>query len=141
MTPGSKSREQRDWFLGSCCLMLGKRGTHARECHYDGNNAASTTNTDKNVCATFHFHEQHLQVILHSFSGVIYLRFPGSLRTVTLRNIISAMWHRHSCLCCFLTLSLQGQVTTSQYDNARTGANLNETTLTPQNVNATRFGN
>jgi hypothetical protein len=33
-----------------------------------------------------------------------------------------------------------GQVTTSQYDNARTGANLNETTLTPQNVNAAQFG-
>jgi outer membrane protein assembly factor BamB len=33
-----------------------------------------------------------------------------------------------------------GQVTTSQYDNARTGANLNETILTPQNVSAGRFG-
>src|SRR5882724_2836008 len=32
------------------------------------------------------------------------------------------------------------QVTTSQYDNSRTGATLNETVLTPQNVNTTRFG-
>jgi hypothetical protein len=32
------------------------------------------------------------------------------------------------------------QVTTSQYDNARTGAMLNETVLTPQNVNAKQFG-
>jgi hypothetical protein len=32
------------------------------------------------------------------------------------------------------------QVTTSQYDNMRTGATLNETTLTPQNVNSRQFG-
>ena len=32
------------------------------------------------------------------------------------------------------------QVTTSQYDNARTGATLNEKILTPQNVDAQRFG-
>lgn len=32
------------------------------------------------------------------------------------------------------------QVTTSQYDNARTGATLTEKVLTPQNVNANRFG-
>jgi len=32
------------------------------------------------------------------------------------------------------------QVTTSQYDNARTGANLHETVLTPRNVNAASFG-
>ncbi len=32
------------------------------------------------------------------------------------------------------------QVTTSQYDNARTGANLHETILTPRNVNVRQFG-
>src|SRR5207248_3420931 len=32
------------------------------------------------------------------------------------------------------------QVTTSQYDNFRTGANLHERTLTPQNVNSRQFG-
>ena len=32
------------------------------------------------------------------------------------------------------------QVTTSQYDNSRTGANLNEKVLTPANVNARQFG-
>jgi hypothetical protein len=44
-----------------------------------------------------------------------------------------------------LTLSLAAipalaQVTTSQYDNSRTGATLNEKILTPQNVNARQFG-
>jgi hypothetical protein len=39
----------------------------------------------------------------------------------------------HASLC-------TAQVTTSQYDNTRTGATLNETILTPQNVNAQRFG-
>jgi hypothetical protein len=32
------------------------------------------------------------------------------------------------------------QIATSQYDNSRTGATLTEKILTPQNVNATRFG-
>src|SRR5271170_7073593 len=32
------------------------------------------------------------------------------------------------------------QVTTSQYDNFRTGATLHEKVLTPQNVNAKQFG-
>jgi hypothetical protein len=33
-----------------------------------------------------------------------------------------------------------GPIATSQYDNMRTGANLNEIILTPQNVNAKQFG-
>src|SRR2546421_307219 len=33
-----------------------------------------------------------------------------------------------------------GQITTSQYDNQRTGATLTETLLNPQNVNAKQFG-
>src|SRR5882762_9141833 len=36
--------------------------------------------------------------------------------------------------------SARSQVLTSQYDNARTGANLHETILTPQNVNSVQFG-
>jgi hypothetical protein len=51
------------------------------------------------------------------------------------RNIISG--NRWVLLAPFL---IHAQVTTSQYDNARTGANLNETVLTPQNVNVARFG-
>jgi hypothetical protein len=46
--------------------------------------------------------------------------------------------------CALLTLALAAlaaaQVTTSQYDNSRSGANLHEKILTPQNVNAKQFG-
>jgi hypothetical protein len=37
-------------------------------------------------------------------------------------------------------LTAHPQMTTAQYDNARTGANLKEETLTPQNVNQRQFG-
>ncbi len=51
------------------------------------------------------------------------------------------LWTRFSLL---LPLAVAGislaQVTTSQYDNFRTGATLNEKNLTPQNVNAGQFG-
>ena len=51
------------------------------------------------------------------------------------------LWTRFSL---FLPLAVAGislaQVTTSQYDNFRTGATLNEKNLTPQNVNARQFG-
>jgi len=39
-----------------------------------------------------------------------------------------------------VSLPSVAQVTTSQYDNSRTGATLNEKVLTPQNVNAKQFG-
>ncbi len=43
---------------------------------------------------------------------------------------------------CILSLALgtEGQMLTSQYDNARSGANLNETELTPSNVNPQQLG-
>ncbi len=37
-------------------------------------------------------------------------------------------------------ITAAGQVTTSQYDNLRTGATLKERTLTPKNVNVSQFG-
>ena len=43
-------------------------------------------------------------------------------------------------LLALLTTVATAQVTTSQYDNARTGASLNEKILTPQNVNPRQFG-
>lgn len=39
-----------------------------------------------------------------------------------------------------LLASLDAQITTSQYDNARTGANIHETVLNPRNVDVNRFG-
>ncbi len=51
-----------------------------------------------------------------------------------------------TCRCRFafaafaIGLPALAQMTTSQYDNARTGADLNETKLTPRNVNPQQFG-
>src|SRR5690242_1913445 len=48
---------------------------------------------------------------------------------------------RHSALALILAaIPTAAQITTSQYDNARTGATANERYLTPQNVNAKQFG-
>jgi hypothetical protein len=40
----------------------------------------------------------------------------------------------------FVAINTLAQVTTSQYDNSRTGATLHEKILTPQNVNSGQFG-
>ena len=53
------------------------------------------------------------------------------------------MLARIACGCVVLAAGASagaGQVTTSQYDNLRTGATLGEKALTPQNVNANQFG-
>ncbi len=48
---------------------------------------------------------------------------------------------RSACAACAAVLLLGAtSVTTSQYDNARTGATLTETELTPRSVDAARFG-
>jgi len=47
---------------------------------------------------------------------------------------------RRLLLASLLLASLDAQITTSQYDNARTGANIHETVLNPRNVQVNRFG-
>jgi hypothetical protein len=49
---------------------------------------------------------------------------------------------RYGLALCILALGLgtEGQMLTSQYDNARSGTNLNETNLTPRNVNPQHLG-
>ncbi len=49
-------------------------------------------------------------------------------------------WHLIRLALLALSIQAVAQVTTSQYDNFRTGATLNEKILTPQNVNAKQFG-
>jgi hypothetical protein len=49
---------------------------------------------------------------------------------------------RYALALCILAVGLgtEGQMLTSQYDNARSGTNLNETNLTPGNVNPQHLG-
>jgi hypothetical protein len=47
---------------------------------------------------------------------------------------------RRLLLASLVLASLDAQITTSQYDNARTGATIHETVLNPRNVEASRFG-
>jgi len=52
----------------------------------------------------------------------------------------SLVLHGSALLLAVAAIPSVGQVTTSQYDNFRSGATLNETILTPENVNAKQFG-
>ncbi|HKS94711.1 MAG TPA: pyrrolo-quinoline quinone, partial [Terriglobia bacterium] len=60
---------------------------------------------------------------------------PGAFRRPTLALVPLLL-----VLALSAPLLLRAQVLTSQYNNARTGANLHETILTPANVNASHFG-
>ncbi|HWC17693.1 MAG TPA: hypothetical protein VG498_11805, partial [Terriglobales bacterium] len=65
--------------------------------------------------------------------------FPDFSQNVSKRNASTAAALRLLSLMCASQLAL-AQLTTAQYDNARTGANPKEAILTPQNVNTNRFG-
>src|SRR5437660_677522 len=75
-----------------------------------------------------------------SFMSVLSCAFKSSRRLPTasgsqvLRLVLALV------LAVLASPRARAQVATSQYDNARTGANLHETTLTPLNVNPTQFG-
>jgi hypothetical protein len=59
------------------------------------------------------------------------------------KNLSWSNCSRHVLAAVLLTLAVSARaqrVVTSQYDNARTGANLNETRLIPANVNVRQFG-
>ena len=62
---------------------------------------------------------------------------PGRFRRLMDGRTMRSMLAVFLTALCFPALS---QVVTSQNDNARTNANLHETTLTPANVNARQFG-
>jgi len=60
------------------------------------------------------------------------------------RNLLKRTAHIAAALCLICVVyspqTARSQLTTAQYDNARTGANLKETILTPESVNSSRFG-
>ena len=60
------------------------------------------------------------------------------------RNLPKRTAHIAAALCLISIVcssqAARSQLTTAQYDNARTGANLKETILTPENVHSARFG-
>jgi outer membrane protein assembly factor BamB len=56
------------------------------------------------------------------------------------RFFVQAFLHLWLLMCFSVAAMAQVNVYSRSYDNARTGANLQETTLTPANVNSTNFG-
>src|SRR5579863_550271 len=54
------------------------------------------------------------------------------------RSVLRAL--DYAALALLAARMARAQIVTSQYDNLRTGANPNEKTLTPQNVNVQQFG-
>ena len=59
------------------------------------------------------------------------------MKTVSCKNIIRIL---SVAIAASASLSAQVSVVTNRNDNARTGQYINETVLTPANVNAARFG-
>ena len=71
-----------------------------------------------------------------------YFRFLPNLPSYTHTQRSLRMMLLSACCGALALVSIpaNAQVTTSQYDNLRTGATLNEKLLTPRNVNANQFG-
>ena len=68
------------------------------------------------------------------------LPFAGTVLALAVSTAEHPMLSRILAAAFLLALAPRAQITTSQYDNARTGANVHETILTPRNVNARSFG-
>jgi hypothetical protein len=74
--------------------------------------------------------------------GFIFAESPGRVEDeVDMRVAKSGtIYGRVAIILLVSSLTAGAQMTTAQDDNARTGANLHETTLTPRNVNPEHFG-